>query len=452
MKSVNPHNDELIKEYSPHSKEELERIINDVYKTNESWSNTNFAHRAKLMKKVAKILKEQKEEFARLMAEEMGKPIKEGISESEKCSWVCDFYAENAASFLEKRKMESDAKESYVRFDPLGTVLAIMPWNFPFWQVFRFAAPALMAGNTGVLKHSSNVTGCALAIEKIFRDAGLPENAFRTLLVPGSETKEVIQNPKIAAVTLTGSTPAGMATAQAAGEKLKKHVLELGGSDPYIVFEDADIDNAVEKISKSRTINSGQSCIAAKRFIIQESVLSEFSDKLLAKFKEIKMGDPRDENTDIGPQAKKKLRDELHEQVVKSVQKGARVLCGGEVPEGAGAYYPPTLLSEVKKGMPAYEEEMFGPVGAIMSFKDDDEALSIANDTEFGLGSAIFTKNEERIKRFTKGIQAGSVFVNEFVKSDPRLPFGGIKQSGHGRELSDYGIREFVNIKTVSIN
>lgn len=451
MKSINPHNGELIKEYTQHSNSEVEAILEKAKEQFSFWRNTSIEQRARLMSKAGEVLRGKKKEYSLLMALEMGKPIKEGEAEVEKCAWVCDYYAENAQIFLQNEVIKSDAKESYVRFDPLGVILAIMPWNFPFWQVFRYAAPTLMAGNTGVLKHASNVTGCALEIENVFKEAGFPEGVFQTILVPGKEVSEVITDDRIAAVTITGSTPSGISVAIESAKKLKKYVLELGGSDPYIVFEDANLENAIDKISTSRMINSGQSCIAAKRFIVHKSIEKEFTQKLTEKFKAMKQGDPILEETNIGPQAKVKLRNELHEQVSKSVSLGAKIELGGELPKGNGAHYPVTLLSNVSKGMPAFDEELFGPVGTIITFSSDDEALDLANDTEFGLGSAIFTKNADRIQRFTKDIEAGSVFVNSFVKSDPRLPFGGIKKSGHGRELSEFGIKEFVNIKTISI-
>ncbi|MBC77887.1 MAG: succinate-semialdehyde dehydrogenase [Halobacteriovoraceae bacterium] len=451
MKSINPHDGELIREYKEYSDAMIEQTLSEVHSTNKLWSHTGFTGRSKLFKELAHVLRHEKLEYAELMAEEMGKPMKEGVAEIEKCAWVCDYYADNAKEFLAPKKIEADVRDSHVRFDPMGTILAIMPWNFPFWQVFRFAAPTLMAGNTAVLKHASNVSGCALAIEELFKTAGFPNNVFRTLLVSGKKIGEVVKDDRIAAVTLTGSAPAGIAAGTSAAEKIKKVVLELGGSDPYIVFEDADLDQAVDSIATSRMINSGQSCIAAKRFFVHSKIKEDFTKALKKRFEHTTMGDPTVEGNMIGPQAKMDLRDQLHDQVQKSVEKGATLLLGGEIPDLEGSYYPPTLLTDVKKGMPAFDEEMFGPVGAIIEFTSDDEALEMANDSEFGLGSAIFTKDHERIERFVRELQAGSVFVNHFVKSDPRLPFGGIKNSGHGRELADFGIHEFVNIKTVSM-
>jgi succinate-semialdehyde dehydrogenase/glutarate-semialdehyde dehydrogenase len=376
----------------------------------------------------------------------------QGRAEIAKCAWVCDFYADRAESFLQPEPVETDASKSFVTFQPIGVVLAVMPWNFPFWQVFRFAAPALMAGNAGVLKHASNVPGCALAIEDVFTNAGFPENVFRTLLIGSKQVDAIIENPYVKAVTLTGSTPAGKAVASKAGEMLKKTVLELGGSDPYVILEDADLNSAVSTCVTSRLINSGQSCINAKRFVVVEPLREEFERIFVERMGEMEMGDPLDESTEVGPQARADLRDELHEQVRQSIKKGARCLLGGEVPDGDGAYYPPTVLTDVTRGMPAYDEELFGPVAAIIRAKDEREAIAIANDSSFGLGAAVFTSDLAKGEQIaSEEIEAGACFVNAFVKSDPRLPFGGVKESGYGRELSHYGIREFVNIKTVYV-
>lgn len=402
------------------------------------------------MRQAASILRAGADEFARLMAEEMGKPVRDGRAEAEKCAWVCDYYAENAGRFLAPEYVETDAQESFVTFQPLGVILAVMPWNFPFWQVFRFAAPALMAGNTAVLKHASNVPGCALAIEDIFRQAGFPEGVFRTLLVGSNQVDGIIEHPLVRAVTLTGSTPAGRAVAAKAGEMLKKTVLELGGSDAYVVLDDADLDHAVETCVSSRLINSGQSCIAAKRFIVTAKNREAFERRYVERMKRARVGNPLDEATEVGPQARADLRDDLQRQVEESVARGARLLLGGEIPDGPGAFYPPTVLTGVRRGMPAYEEELFGPVAAIIPVADEEEAIRVANDSVFGLGAALFTQDLERGRRLAaERIEAGTVVVNTFVRSDPRLPFGGIKESGYGRELSHYGIKEFVNIKTV---
>jgi len=382
----------------------------------------------------------------------MGKPIAQSRAEVEKCAWVCDYYSENAESFLNDEIIETDASKSFVSYQPLGVILAVMPWNFPFWQVIRFAAPTLMAGNTGLLKHASNVTGSALALEDIFKKAGFPENVFRTLLISSKHVKRVIENPIIQAVSITGSVPAGKAVASSAGSVLKKCVLELGGSDPYVILEDADLESAADLCVTSRLINGGQSCISAKRFIIVETVFNKFEKLYVEKMTLKKMGDPFNELNDIGPQASIPLRDELHDQVLRSVKAGAKLLLGGEIPDGDSAFYPATVLSNVTPGMPAFDEELFGPVAALIKAKDEDDAIKLANQTIFGLGAAVFTKNVKNGERIAKEeLNAGNCFVNQFVRSDPRLPFGGVKESGYGRELSPFGIKEFVNIKTVYV-
>lgn len=452
LRSLNPATGVLIRDYEEMPEQDIETIIGAVAETFSSWRTTSFAERTQPMRRAAALLRERSGKYGRLMAEEMGKPIKQGVAEAEKCAWVCEYYAGHAEQFLAREYIETDATRSFAAFRPLGTVLAVMPWNFPFWQVFRFLAPALMAGNTGVLKHSSNVSGCALAIEEVIRDAGFPENVFRTLLAGSKRVNDIIASPHIKAVTLTGSTPAGQAVASAAGAVLKKTVLELGGSDPYVVLDDADLDTAVQTCVSSRLINSGQSCIAAKRFIVVDAVREKFTDMFVETMRSKTMGNPLDGDYDIGPQARKDLRDDLHRQVQQSVEKGASLLLGGEIPDGDGAFYPPTVLADVRKGMAAYDEETFGPVAAIIPARDEAEAIRIANDTNFGLGAAVFTQDRERGERIAaEQIEAGCCFVNELVKSDPRLPFGGIKESGYGRELSAFGIREFVNIKTVYV-
>lgn len=452
IQSINPANLQLIKTYHSMLPSEVNNIMDLTADSFEKWKETSFGHRSNLMMKAAQVLKAKREEYSELMTLEMGKPISQSKAEVEKCAWVCEYYADNAEKFLKDELIQTDASKSFVTYQPLGTVLAVMPWNFPFWQVFRFAAPGLMAGNAGILKHASNVSGCALAIEEVFREAGFPENLFRTILVPSSQMEAVIKNEKIKAVTLTGSVTAGKAVAKTAGSVLKKTVMELGGSDPYIILEDADLEMASETCVNARLINAGQSCIAAKRFIVVEKVYDEFEKLFVTKMKIKKMGNPFDESNHIGPQASVLLRDELHQQVVKSVELGAKLLLGGEIPETVGAWYPPTVLSNVKKGMPAYDEELFGPVAAIIKVKDENQAIEFANDSIFGLGAAVFTRDYERGEKIAaEKLQAGCCFVNAFVKSDPRLPFGGIKESGYGRELSSFGIREFVNIKTVYI-
>jgi succinate-semialdehyde dehydrogenase/glutarate-semialdehyde dehydrogenase len=374
-----------------------------------------------------------------------------GLSEIDKCAAACDFYARHAAEFLAPEAAPTEASRSFVAFQPLGVVLAVMPWNFPFWQVFRFVAPALMAGNAGVLKHASNVSGCALAIEAVVRDAGFPAALFRTLLIPSKKVERIIEHPRIVAVTLTGSTPAGRAVAAKAGAELKKTVLELGGSDAYLILDDADLDKAVATCVESRLINSGQSCIAAKRFIVPRQSAAEIEARFVAAMRAKVMGDPSRDGTDVGPLARRDLRDELHDQVVRSVRAGARCLLGGEVPDGPGAFYPPTVLADVRPGMPAYDEELFGPVAALIAADGEDDAVRIANDSVFGLGAAVFTGDAGRGEQVALRLEAGSCFVNDLVRSDPRLPFGGIKQSGYGRELGAFGIREFVNVKTVYV-
>ncbi len=452
METINPATGEVIEEYELMSDARLDKVIHKAAEAQKQWDKTDFDERAACLNGVADQLKSRKHELAELMAIEMGKPLAAGISEAEKCAWVCEYYAEHAESFLGNEDIETDAEHSYVTFRPLGTVLAIMPWNFPFWQLFRFAAPALMAGNAAILKHASNVTGCALEIEKIIHQAGVPRDLFRTVLADIDQTQAMIKHSDIAAVTLTGSTRAGKAVASQAGKFLKKTVLELGGSDPYLILEDADLQKAAETCVTSRLINSGQSCIAAKRFIAVEEVYESFLEKVVALMKEKKSGDPFEESTDIGPMARYDLRDELHRQVTQSIEMGARCLLGGTVPEGDGAYYPATVLTDIDVEMPAYEEELFGPVASVIKAKDEDEAIHIANDTSYGLGAAVFSADLERARKIaSEKLEAGCCFVNEFVKSDPRLPFGGIKQSGYGRELSHFGIREFVNIKTVYI-
>ena len=452
MQSINPFTGQVVGNYSEYSSPEVEEIITKVDQAFQLWKRTSFEHRAVCMEKLQSKMLEMKEELAAIIVSEMGKVKREAIGEIEKCASVCGFYAENAESFLRNEPKKTEASESYISYQPIGTILAVMPWNFPFWQVFRFLAPALMAGNTGVLKHASNVSGCALAIEQLVRDTGFQENVFRTLLIGSKAVKAVIENPLIKAVTLTGSTPAGRSVASAAGYALKKSVLELGGSDPYLILEDADIDTAARLCVTSRLLNAGQSCIGAKRFIIAEKVYNQFKTEFMRLMSEARFGDPLDPETSIGPLARIDLRDELHQQVEKSRELGAAVLLGGFIPEGNAPFYPPTVLENVHPGMPAYHEELFGPVAVLFRFKTEEEAIRIANGTVFGLGAGIYSSDIEKGKRLAeKGLEAGCVFVNDFVKSDPRLPFGGIKESGYGRELSAIGIREFVNMKTLVV-
>lgn len=452
MQSINPVTGKKIKSYSEFSPKKVADICRQAQESFEQWRGLSFQQRGVRMKKAAKILIRNKNLYARLMAKEMGKPLAQGAGEIEKCAWACEFYAREAQRYLSPEVIKTDASKSFVTFEPLGIVLAVMPWNFPFWQVFRCAAPTLMAGNAILLKHASNVCGCALAIEEVFKEAGFPPGIFRSLLISSSRVKDVIGHPFVQAVTLTGSTQAGQSIASAAGALIKKTVLELGGSDPYIILEDADLERAAETCATARLVNGGQSCIAAKRFIVVEKVLKEFTERFVASMQGRQMGDPLVEGVALGPLARHDLRDQLHAQVEKSIKMGARVLLGGIIPPNPGAFYPPTVLTNVRPGMPAYEEELFGPVAVVFKAKDAQEAVTIANNTPFGLGAAVFSRNLKRAEQIAgKELQAGCCFVNEFVRSDPRLPFGGIKQSGYGRELSGFGIREFVNIKTVYI-
>lgn len=452
IQSINPSNNNLIATYQEFDKSKIQSIIENANAQFLKWSNTTFSQRADLLKSAANILREDRKRLAELITLEMGKPIIQSYAEVDKCAWVCDYYAENGEKFLSDEIVQTDFSKSYVTFQPLGVILAIMPWNFPLWQVFRFAAPTLMAGNTCILKHASNVSGCALEIEQVFLRSGFPQYSFNTVLLNSSRIEEIIFHPYIQAVSLTGSVPAGSAVASLAGKYLKKTLLELGGSDPYVVLKDADLELAVETCVTSRLINGGQSCIAAKRFIVEEPIYDEFVEMYSNLMASKKMGDPFDDKNDIGPQASTKLRDELNLQVFESISKGAILKVGGYISDDDGAYYPPTVLADVKPGMPAFDEEIFGPVAAIIKARDENDAISLANRSIFGLGAAIFTNDLQKGELIAKTkLKAGSCFVNAFVRSDPRLPFGGIQQSGYGRELSIYGIREFVNIKTVAI-
>jgi succinate-semialdehyde dehydrogenase / glutarate-semialdehyde dehydrogenase len=450
---TNPATGEKVNSFEEMSASQVQSILELSADAQRKWAATSFAERSRLMLSVARVLRDNKQEYAQLMTREMGKVYPQGIAEVEKCAWGCEYYAEHARAFLESEDVPTEAEHSFVTYKPLGVVLAVMPWNFPLWQVFRFAAPALMAGNGAVLKHAPNVFGCSLLIEEIFHDAGLPENLFRSLIIDIPLTTAVIHNPLIAAVTITSSVNAGRAVASEAGKVLKKCVLELGGSDAFIVLEDADVDKAVEVGIIGRYQNSGQSCIAAKRFIVVDAVYEEFEKKFVAAVKQLKMGDPAAEGVYIGPQARVDLRDGLHDQVQRSVAAGAKCLVGGQVPEGPGAFYPPTVLAGVKEGMAAWSEELFGPVATLIRVKDEAEALKVANCLDFGLGGAVWTQDLARGERIAAdGIESGAAFVNDMSKSDPRMPFGGIRNSGYGRELSIYGIREFVNVHAVWVN
>jgi succinate-semialdehyde dehydrogenase / glutarate-semialdehyde dehydrogenase len=451
FKAVNPATGELIREFPEHDEEEVHRRLERALGAFNSWRRFDFAERAGHLTAVADLLRERSADFARLMTEEMGKTLAAAGSEVDKCAWVCDFYAENAARFLAQEPVATDASKSFIRYEPLGPVLAIMPWNFPFWQFFRFAAPALMAGNVALLKHAANVPGSALAIEAVFREAGVPEGVVTTLLVSSARTKYLIREPAVRAVTLTGSDRAGMEVASEAGRCLKKTVMELGGSDPFIVLADVDPAEAARQAARARTINNGQSCIAAKRFIVEEEIAERFEDDFVRAMEGLKVGDPMDAGTDVGPMAREDLLESLDDQVKRTVAAGGTLRTGGKRLEGKGWFYAPTVLTGVKPGMPAFDEETFGPVAAVIRARDAAEAIELANRSPFGLGASLWTGDAARGEDLAAEIDAGSVFVNGAVKSDPRLPFGGIKSSGYGRELSEVGIREFVNIKTVWI-
>jgi succinate-semialdehyde dehydrogenase/glutarate-semialdehyde dehydrogenase len=451
IESLNPATGERLATFPDMGAAELDRILDRAVEAQRRWARLPFAERAKPMKRVAALLRERAGEYARLMALEMGKPLKDGAAEVTKCGWVCDYNADSAEALLAPRPEASDASRSYVRFDPLGVVLAVMPWNFPYWQVFRFIAPHLMAGNGGLLKHASNVPQCALSIEKVMHDAGFPPDLFRTLLIGSKPVRGLIEDPRIAAVTITGSEPAGRQVAEAAGRSLKPSVLELGGSDPFIVLADADLDAAAKTGAVARTINAGQSCICAKRFIVEAPAHDAFLVKLGAAMKAIRVGDPLAADVDIGPQARRELRDELHAQVRLAISQGARPVLGCEVPPGPGAFYPASILADVGRKNVAAQEELFGPVATVMRASSPEQAVEIANDSRFGLGASLWTTDPAKIERLVPLIEAGAVFVNGLVKSDPRLPFGGVKASGFGRELGMEGIRSFCNAKTVWI-
>ncbi len=448
---INPNNGKIIKHFNEYTNQEVEQKLSQAENTFNKWKNLGFSEKSKLLNIAGKVLRENSKKYAEIISIEMGKPITEALAEVEKSALVCDFYAINAEKFLSKRTVQTDGKISYIQYNPLGQVLAIMPWNFPFWQVFRFAAPALMAGNVCVLKHASNVPESALSIESVFKNAGYPDGAFTTLLISSGNTEKVIRDKRIRAVTLTGSEFAGSKVASIAGEVLKKTVLELGGSDPFIVLKDANIKEAATQAAKARNINTGQSCIAAKRFIVEKDVAEEFIEYFKNNLKNLKLGNPLSLDTQIGPMARSDLRDELHSIVTRSVAMGAKIELGGEIPKTDGYFYPVTLLTNVTKDMPVMKEETFGPVAPIIIVDNESEALEIANSSQYGLGASLWCSDLKKAQTLATQIESGSVFINGMVKSDPRLPFGGIKLSGYGRELSEEGIREFVNIKTVWI-
>ncbi len=448
--AVNPATGETLVTHPSTPPDEVDRIVERAHAAHLEWRNTPFARRAESLRAMAKLLRKRKDGYGRLMTMEMGKPISQGVAEAEKCATAADYYAEHGEGFLEPVPVETDASKSYWTYRPLGVILGIMPWNFPFWQVVRFATPALAAGNAALLKHASNVPGCAEALETLYREAGFPPDLFRSVFISGREAGDLIDHPLVRGMSITGSVGAGKSVAERAGGALKKAVLELGGSDPSVVLADADLDTAVASCVQGRMINNGESCIAAKRFIVVDAVADAFTEKLLARMRAVRMGDPLDPATELGPMASVTLRDELHAQVTRSVEAGARLLLGGEVPERAGAWYPASILVDVAPGTAAYEEELFGPVATVIRAKDESDAVRIANDTVFGLGAAVYTADAARGERIAADLlEAGNCFVNGIVKSDPRLPFGGIKESGYGRELSPLGIREFTNVKTV---
>ena len=451
IQSINPATEELLASFDEFTEGQIAVALDTARDTFGRLRRTSFQDRGVLMREAAAYLRQQKHRLAPLITREMGKPIVEAEAEVEKCAWNCDFYAENAERFLADEPVRTDATNSYVAFQPLGTILAIMPWNFPFWQVFRFAAPALMAGNVALLKHASNVPQCALAIEEAFRAAGFPPGAFQTLLVSGPTAEALVEDRRIGAVTLTGSDSTGSKVAQAAGRAIKKTVLELGGSDPFIVLADADLEAAAEVATRARNQNTGQSCIAAKRFIVVQGVAEEFERLLVQRTAGLRVGDPMLKETQVGPLARGDLRDALDDQVQRSVKSGARIATGGRRLDGRGYFYAPTVLTDVTPEMPAAREETFGPVAAVIRARDEDEAVAIANSSQFGLGASLWTRDIGRARELAGELEAGSVFVNGMVASDPRLPFGGTKRSGYGRELSEFGIREFVNIQTVWI-
>jgi len=449
MQSVNPATGEKLAEYPAHSPDETGDRLTRCREAFRAWSRRPVDERAPVLARAAALLRKRRDELARLAALEMGKTIVAAEAEVEKCAWVCDHYAQHAAGYLATENVTSEASDSYVRFDPLGVLLAIMPWNFPYWQAFRAAVPALVAGNTVALKHASNVTGCALAMERLWRDAGLLEDAFTVLLVQGAEASALAAHTAVAAVTLTGSEPAGASVAAIAGRALKKVVLELGGSDPFIVLADADVAHAARQAAAARVINNGESCIAAKRFIVVQAVADAFEAAFADALRALRVGDPLDRATDVGPLARPDLVDELERQIERSLAKGARLALGGKRLPGPGNHFPPTLLTRVSPGMPAFDEETFGPVAAVIRARDATEAVSLANRSRYGLAASVWTADAEAAREIAASLEAGGVFINATVRSDPRLPFGGVKRSGHGRELGSFGIREFVNAKTV---
>jgi succinate-semialdehyde dehydrogenase/glutarate-semialdehyde dehydrogenase len=452
MQSVNPATEEVLASHETLTDDQLDEKLATAADRFHSYRRTDIGERARWMRRAADVLESDKRSWAELMTREMGKPIGAAVAEVEKCAWVCRYYADNADDFLADEPVDAAADRSFVRYEPLGVVLAIMPWNFPFWQLFRFAAPALMAGNVGLLKHASNVPGCALAIEQIFRAAGFPEGAFQTILIESDRVEGAIEDPRVRAATLTGSEGAGAAVAAAAGKRIKKTVLELGGSDPFVVMPSADLDEAVQTAVTARHINNGQSCIAAKRFIVHEAIAGRFTARFVERTEALTMGDPMDPGTDIGPLATRAIRDDLADQVERSVDAGAKLLAGGRAPDRAGWFYQPTVLVDAPPDCAVATEETFGPAAAVFVVGSVDEAIAVANATEFGLGASAWTTDETERDRFVAELEAGCVFINRMVASDPRLPFGGVKMSGYGRELGRWGMREFLNVKAVGVD
>jgi acyl-CoA reductase-like NAD-dependent aldehyde dehydrogenase len=449
LKSINPANGELIAEYPETSPEDLEGRLAKAEEAFSRWRKTAFAERAKRFSSLAELLRKQQPVLAELMTREMGKPIAQAEAEIEKCAWVCDYYTEEGERLLAPQEVETDANRSYVRYDPLGTILAIMPWNFPYWQAFRAAVPAIAGGNVMVLKHAGNVSGVALKIEDLFREADFPEGVFTTVLLSRKRTEELIESPKIHGVTLTGSERAGRSVGASAGEQIKPTVLELGGSDPFIILADAEFSKVVPQAVKARVQNTGQSCIAAKRFLVDSKLAKPFEEAFRNEMQKLKVGDPLQRETEVGPLAREDLRDQLHKQVESTIEKGGRLCCGGRVIDGKGFFYEPTILADVAPGMAAFDEETFGPVAAIVTYQHIDEAIRLSNASPYGLGASIWTSNPDAATPWIPQIEAGAVFVNEIVKSDPRIPFGGVKHSGYGRELGREGLLAFMNKKTV---
>lgn len=451
FESINPATEQVLARYASMSAEALTVALEEARTTAMVWSRVEVELRAAMLERVAVLLDAKREEFAQLITAEVGKPIAEARAELDKCALLCRYYAEHAVGFLADQRIQSGTHESVLSYQPLGTVLGIMPWNFPFWQVFRFAVPVMTAGNVALLKHAPNTCGCALAIEALFLEAGYPQGVLRALLIEINQVKSVIEHDAVQGVALTGSDKAGAAVAALAGRAIKKTVLELGGSDPYLICEDADLDLAAKKCVQSRLNNCGQTCISAKRLLVHRSVLEAFTEKVLNEITQRRQGDPVVEANDLGPMARADLLVNLQRQVDASVAAGARLLLGGETPQDVGLFYPPSVLTDVRPGMPAFDEEVFGPVVTLIPVADDAEALVLANQSAYGLGAAVFTQDVERAKRLAHQLECGVCFINDFVKSDPRLPFGGIKRSGYGREMSAIGIREFVNVKTVCV-